>query len=228
LANPQLSIIIPVLNEAECLDQSLARLFALPWVAGHCEVIICDGGSHDDSLAIATAYRCRIVQSEAGRALQMNSGAQAALGRQLLFLHADSTLPPDLDFNLLRGAPWGFFKLRLNDDAAVFRVIESAINQRSRLTRVAGGDQCLFFERGFFETLGSFPQIPLMEDVAICKSARRLAQPLVMQSVVRSSSRRWHNNGVIKTILLMWSLRLAYWLGVNPDRLHRIYYPQGG
>jgi len=226
--HPQLSIIIPVLNEADCLDQSLARLFALPWVTSHCEVIICDGGSRDDSLAIAATYRCRIVQSEAGRALQMNRGAHAALGRQLLFLHADSALPTDLDEDFPFAASWGFFRLRLNDRAPVFRMIESAINLRSCLTRVAGGDQGLFFERSFFETLDAFPQIPLMEDIAICKSARRLIKPVIVDSPVRSSSRRWHNNGVIKTIVLMWSLRLAYWLGVNPARLHRIYYPQGG
>ncbi len=224
---PQLSIIIPVLNEADCLDQSLARLFALPWVTSHCEVIICDGGSCDDSLAIAAAYRCRIVQSESGRALQMNRGAQVALGRQLLFLHADSALPTDLHEDFPFAASWGFFRLRLIDNAPVFRVIESAINLRSRITRVAGGDQGLFFERSFFESLGAFPQIPLMEDIAICKSARRLVQPVIVDSPVRSSSRRWHHNGVFKTIVLMWSLRLAFWLGVNPARLHRIYYPQG-
>jgi rSAM/selenodomain-associated transferase 2 len=225
---PQLSIIIPVLNEAECLDQSLDGLFALPWVTNRCEVIVCDGGSHDDSLAIAASYGCRIVQSEASRARQMNSGARAALGQQLLFLHADSTLPTGLDENLLFSASWGFFRLRLNDEAAVFRMIEAAINLRSRFTRVAGGDQGLFFERNFFESLGAYPEIPLMEDIAICKSARRLAQAVIIESPIRSSSRRWHNNGVIKTIVLMWLLRLAYWLGVNPARLHRIYYPQGG
>jgi rSAM/selenodomain-associated transferase 2 len=227
VSQPQLSIIIPVLNEADCLEENLARLFALPWVAKHCEIIVCDGGSSDGSREIAAGYRCRILQSDSGRALQMNCGAAAAQGRHLLFLHADSVLPPDLAEKFPLAANWGFFRLRLNDDAPVFRMIESAINLRSRLTRIAGGDQCLFFERGFFESLGAFPQIPLMEDVAICKSARRLSRPVVIDSPVCSSSRRWHNNGVFRTILLMWSLRLAYWLGVNPARLHRIYYPQG-
>ncbi len=225
---PQLSIIIPVLNEADCLDQSLARLFALPWVASDCEVIVCDGGSRDDSLAIAAGYRCRILQSDAGRAMQMNRGAEAALGRQLLFLHADSALPTDLNEKFPFAASWGFFRVRVNDDNPVFRMIESAINLRSRFTRVAGGDQGLFFERRFFESLGAFPGIPLMEDIAICKAARRLTQPTIIDSPISSSSRRWHNNGVFKTIVMMWSLRLAYWIGVNPSRLHRIYYPQGG
>ena len=221
---PKLSIIIPVLNEAGCLDQCLGRLFATPWVTNHCEVIVCDGGSRDDSLAIAAGYHCRILHSDAGRALQMNRGAAAARGRQLLFLHADSALPTDLNEKFTSTASWGFFRLRLNDDDAVFRMIESAINLRSRFTRVAGGDQGLFFERSFFESLGAYPEIPLMEDIAICKSARRLARPKVIGSPIRSSSRRWNDNGILKTILLMWSLRLAYWLGVNPARLHRIYY----
>jgi rSAM/selenodomain-associated transferase 2 len=225
---PQLSIIIPVLDEADCLDQNLARLFSIPWVTNYCEVIICDGGSRDNSLAIAAGYRCRILQCDAGRALQMNRGAAAAHGRYLLFLHADSTLPEDLGERFPFAASWGYFRLCLTDDAPVFRMIESAINLRSRFTRVAGGDQGLFFERSFFESLGAYPSIPLMEDVAICKAARRLARPKIIDQPIRSSSRRWHNNGVFKTILLMWSLRMAYWLGVNPARLHRIYYPQRG
>ncbi len=139
-----------------------------------------------------------------------------------------AALPPDLDAGFAEGANWGFFRLRLSGQAPVYRIIESAINLRSRVTRVAGGDQGLFFERDFFLSLGGFPQIPLMEDVAICKSARRLSRPAIIASPVHSSSRRWHDNGVFKTILLMWSLRLAYWLGVNPAKLHRIYYPQGG
>jgi len=223
-----LSIIIPVLNEADCLDKSLARLFEHHWIARSCQVIICDGGSRDDSLKIAHRYPCRIVQSPAGRALQMNQGAAIAQGHQLLFLHADSVLPDKLDELFSAAAPWGYFHLRLDDKAAVYRIIESAINLRSRMTRVAGGDQGLFFTRDFFYQLGGFPAIPLMEDVAICKLARRQAKPLMITSPIESSSRRWQNNGVLKTILLMWSLRLAYWLGVDPERLHRIYYPQRG
>jgi rSAM/selenodomain-associated transferase 2 len=223
-----LSIIIPVLNEAECLDKSLTRLFEDPWIAGNGEVIICDGGSRDDSLAIAHRYPCRIVHSAAGRALQMNQGAKIAQGHQLLFLHADSVLPTNLDEQFPAAASWGYFHLRLDNKAVVYRIIESAINLRSRMTHVAGGDQGLFFTRDFFYQLGTFPVIPLMEDVAICKLARRQAKPLMITSPIQSSSRRWQNNGVLKTILLMWSLRLAYWLGVDPDRLHRIYYPQRG
>ena len=226
--SPLLSIIIPLLNEAQCLDKSLTRLFEDPWIARNGEVIICDGGSLDDSLEIAHRYPCRIVHSTAGRALQMNKGAEIAEGHQLLFLHADSVLPAILGEQFPAAAPWGYFHLRLDDKAVIYRIIESAINLRSRMTRVAGGDQGLFFTRDFFYKLGAFPAIPLMEDVAICKLGRRQAKPLMITSPIQSSSRRWQNNGILKTILLMWSLRLAYWLGVDPDRLYRIYYPRQG
>ena len=225
---PRLSIIIPVLNEADCLEQSLQRLFAHPWVDRHCEVIVCDGGSRDGSLEIAARYPCRIESAEAGRALQMNRGAELARARHLLFLHADSQLPDDFSDRIQLGSAWGVFRLRLNSSAPVYRMIESAINLRSRITKVAGGDQGLYFESDFFQTLGAYPSIPLMEDIAICKAARKRARPSIILSPVTSSSRRWQENGVIKTILLMWSLRLAYWLGVSPGRLHRIYYPQRG
>ena len=221
------SIIIPVLNEAGCLDQSLTRLFALPFVVDNCEVIVCDGGSHDGSLDIARRHNCQILACAAGRALQMNRGAEIAQGQQLLFLHADSELPRVLE-QLPRDADWGFFRLQLDHRATVFRLIEAAVNLRSRTTRVAGGDQGLFFRRDFFERLGAFPTIPLMEDIAICKAARCLASPVIIQSPLNTSSRRWQQHGIVKTILLMWSLRLAYWLGVDPVRLHRFYYPQRG
>jgi rSAM/selenodomain-associated transferase 2 len=224
----QLSIIIPVLNEADSLEQGLARLFSRRWVLDDCEVILCDGGSQDDSLEIAGRYACRIVHSATGRATQMNQGAAVARGRHLLFLHADSILPADLDHRFAGDARWGHFRLRLDNEAFVYRVIEFAINLRSRVTRVAGGDQGLFFARDFFHELGRFPSIPLMEDIAICKLARRTARPEIIESAMHSSGRRWQNNGVVKTILLMWSLRLAYWLGVDPARLHRLYYPQRG
>lgn len=225
---PQLSVIIPVLNESDCLDRNLARLFALPFIQRHGEVILCDGGSSDQSIEIAARYPCRIERSEAGRALQMNRGASVARAPLLLFLHADTALPADIGEQLRQDMQWGFFRLRLNHEAAAYRVIETAINWRSRITRVAGGDQALIFASDFFHALGGFAPIPLMEDIAICKAARRLTAPLMLQSPVTSSSRRWQNHGLVKTIVLMWSLRLAYWLGVSPVRLHRFYYPQQG
>ena len=222
------SIILPVLNEAELLDHSLANLFACRWVQDQCEVIVCDGGSTDGSVEIAGRYPCRIVQSEAGRALQMNAASAEAAGVMLLFLHVDSTLPAAFDTGIDTDAAWGFFRLRLDGGAIVYRLIETLINLRSRISRVAGGDQGLYFNRQFFDRIQGYPQIPLMEDIAISKTARRLAKPVIIEQALTSSSRRWRDKGVIKTVVLMWLLRLAYWLGVDPQRLHKIYYPQRG
>jgi len=223
---PRISIIIPILNEADCLDQSLAKLFAQPWIGKHCEVIVSDGGSCDGSREIAARYPCKVVTSAAGRALQMNTASRSARGVLLLFLHADSELPADPGVVIPLDAKWGFFNLRLSGGTFVYRVLETAINLRTGVTKVAGGDQALFFNRIFFESIGGYPRIPLMEDVAISKLARTLAAPVRIKSSVTSSSRRWQQQGVVKTILMMWLLRLAFWLGVDPARLHKIYYPQ--
>ncbi len=220
-----LSIIVPVLDEAPTLETFLTDLFDRAWVRERAEVIVADGGSRDATLAIAAKFPCRIVHSEPGRARQMNAARALACGPRLLFLHADSRLPAAFDGDFPADASWGFFRLRLADAAPVYRVIESAINWRTRLTRVAGGDQGLYFEARFFDALGGFPPLPLMEDIAITKRARRRAAPRIVAAPISSSSRRWRRNGVVRTVLLMWSLRLAYWLGVDPRRLQRLYYP---
>lgn len=226
--SPQISIVIPVLNEADCLGRSLDYLFALPGLRERCEVIVSDGGSVDGSLEIATRHACVIVTGNAGRASQMNAGAARARGDYLLFLHADSRLPAAF-LPAIAGCPeWGFFRLRLDGRNPAFRIIESAINLRTALTRVAGGDQGLFFARPFFDSLGGFPRIPLMEDIAICKLARRRSAPRIPRAPITSSSRRWQQRGIFRTVLLMWWLRFAYWAGVDPRRLHRYYYPGSG
>jgi len=225
---PLLSIVIPVLNEADCLDGTLQDIFSRPWLREHAEVLISDGGSDDGSLEIAARYPCRIVRGAAGRAQQMNAAGEQARGARLLFLHADSRLPADLGAATVDNVAWGFFRLRLSGGSRAFRIIETAINLRTALTGVAGGDQGLFFERDFFASLGGFPGIPLMEDIAICKLARRHAAPRIVGVPITSSSRRWQRRGIVRTVLLMWWLRFAYWLGADPRRLHRIYYPQRG
>lgn len=224
----RISIVIPVLNEADCLEKTLDGLFSRPWVKNNCEVIVSDGGSTDRSREIAAAFPCRLVQGGRGRALQMNAASRVASGDQLLFLHADSRLPPDFGELIPADAAWGFFHLRLDGAAVIYRLIESAINLRTRLSRIAGGDQGIYLSRELFDALGGFPQIPLMEDVAICKLARQREAPVIVEAKIGSSSRRWQERGVVRTVLLMWSLRLAYWLGVDPARLHRIYYPGRG
>jgi hypothetical protein len=158
----------------------------------------------------------------------MNAAADRAHGEWLLFLHADSRLPGDIAQIAESGAEWGFFRLSLSGRHRALRIIESAINFRTALTGVAGGDQGLFFRRRLFASLGGFPRIALMEDIAICKQARRRARPLIVGSPITSSSRRWQRQGIFRTVLLMWWLRFAFWLGADPGRLHRIYYPQRG
>ena len=224
----QLSIVIPVLNEGQSLDANLARLVAHPATQAQCEIIVCDGGSDDATVEIAARHPCRLLHSEAGRATQMNAGSEIASGEYLLFLHADSHLPQDFSVADLRTAGWGFFRLRLDDEAPIYRLIETAINLRTRFTRVAGGDQGLYFEQRLFDALGGFPPIPLMEDIAISKLARRQEKPKIIAAALTSSARRWRDHGVISTVLLMWWLRLAYWFGADPGRLHRRYYPAPG
>jgi rSAM/selenodomain-associated transferase 2 len=217
------SIIIPVYNEALQLDGSLKNLFDSLAETSEIEVIISDGGSTDDTLAIASNYPCKTVNSDIGRARQMNAAWHHASGDILLFLHADSCLPDDWLTQVQVSQKWGFFPIRLSGRHWLLRVIEGAINLRSRVSKVATGDQGLYFRRSFFHDLRGFPNIPIMEDVAISKLARKISQPSIGQHPVTTSSRRWEKNGIIKTVFLMWGLRFAYWMGINPDRLHRIY-----
>jgi len=217
------SIIIPAYNEASQLELSLKKLFDEMPDNSEIEVILSDGGSTDNTLDIANNYPCRILSSDIGRAKQMNSASRHANGDFLLFLHADSSLP-DNWLNQVQGSlKWGFFPVKLSGQHWLLRVIERTINLRSRISRVATGDQGLYFSRSFFQALEGFPDIPIMEDIAISKRARKISEPTIGQYPVITSSRRWEQQGIIKTVLLMWGLRLAYWLGISPNRLHRIY-----
>lgn len=221
-----LSIIIPVLNEAETISDQLRQLRShiaqLP-----CEVIVVDGGSSDKTVDLSTPYADRVVISQTrGRAAQMNTGAALARGNILLFLHADTNLPKTAIDKLCdesKRTIWGFFPLKLSGKKAIFRVIERAINIRSRISSVATGDQCLFISRVLFEELSGYANIPLMEDVELSKRLRKCMSPVVMPVLVTTSSRRWEERGVFKTIFLMWRLRLYYFLGVSPHRLAEQY-----
>lgn len=221
-----ISVIIPVFNEASNLKQNLQRLFASFEGDSSVEVIVCDGGSTDHSIQIASQFPCQVTTSSPGRALQMNTVSELATGEWLLFLHADTSLPVDWVSQLDNDFQWGFFPIQLSGKHWFFRIIETAINIRSRLSSIGTGDQALFFRRVFFTSLQGFPLIPIMEDISICNKARQIHKPSISAKPVITSSRRWEQNGIIKTIILMWGLRLAYWLGVSPIRLHKIYYPK--
>lgn len=225
-AEPLLSIIIPVLNEAAAITEQLPRWQQLQQAG--CEVIVADGGSDDNSSSLLELHVDQLVSSAKGRAKQMNTAAKQASAAWLLFLHVDTELTVSIDEVIqqlaVSDAAWGFFRLRLSGQQWPFRVIERAINCRSRLTSVATGDQCLFVRADVFRCLAGYADIPLMEDVELSKRLRRLSRPLIINIPVVTSSRRWQQHGIIKTVLLMWRLRLAYFLGVSPQRLQQSYY----
>lgn len=226
--NKTLSIIMPVLNEAQQLECRAANLRQVQRFA---ELRIVDGGSIDRSVALAEAIPAGVVRSAPGRAQQMNAGAETATADYLLFLHADTALPEDFsDFvtALEQERPgWGFFAVRLVPGGMGLSIVERCMNWRSSLTSVATGDQALFVRRELFQTMGGFAAIPLMEDIEMSKRLRQHAPPFIWRSPVQTSSRRWRQRGLLTTILLMWQLRLLYVLGVSPQRLHRRYYGKG-
>ncbi|MEX0618548.1 MAG: TIGR04283 family arsenosugar biosynthesis glycosyltransferase [Pseudohongiellaceae bacterium] len=224
--NP-LSIIIPVLNEAELLQRHLPSLQPLR-STGH-QLIVVDGGSHDDSLRIAARQADMAVQTESGRAGQMNHGAGWADGEVLLFLHIDSVLPPGADQLILNalGDPdrvWGRFDVTFDAPGRVYRSIAALMNWRSRVTGVATGDQGIFVRTEVFRRNGGYADIPLMEDVELSKRLRRLSPPVCVRVPVTVSARRWQQHGLVKTVLLMWWLRLLYFLRIPPRFLVDRYY----
>ena len=222
----KISVILPVLNEAACISRRLRQLHAFRR-QGH-ELIVADGGSSDDTVALAGPLADRVLTGARGRALQMNQAAAVAGGDILLFLHADTQLPEAaaaLVEAALENAGWGWFDVRLDNPARHYRVIAWCMNRRARITRVCTGDQALFVKRELFVEIGCFPEIPLMEDVAISKRLRKRAASAVIDAVAVTSSRRWEQRGVSATVLLMWKLRLLYFSGVSPVRLVRFYYP---
>lgn len=220
----QISIVIPVLNEA---GQLPAKLQALQGLHDHCQLVLVDGGSSDNSPAIAAPWADKVVHSPRGRAKQMNAGALQADAEILLFLHADTQLP-DNAINLIgqamaEGFHWGRFDVAFDNGKPIFKLIAFMMNRRSRLTGIATGDQALFMSRQAFDAVGGFPQIALMEDIAISGKLKKLGKPCCLRTKVLTSARRWQQHGIVKTILLMWRLRLAYFLGANPDDLAMRY-----
>ena len=226
----KLSVIIPALNEAEAIAVTLGSLAELRG-RGH-EVILVDGGSSDGTVSLARGLADRIVLAPAGRAGQMNAGARAASGEILLFLHADSRLPEAADRLVLQGLAasglaWGRFDVRIAGSHPLLRAVEAMMNLRSRLTHICTGDQGIFVRRETFDAAGGYPAQVLMEDIAISSRLRRLSAPLCLRQPCLTSARRWESRGVLRTVVLMWWLRLQYALGVAPARLARTYARHG-
>lgn len=232
---PTVAVILPVLNEAAHLDETLSALLELQHFD---EIIVVDGGSTDTSVEIVCKFMSSdepdahpvpiLIQSPRGRSVQMHAGAQAAQADVLLFLHADSTLPPgaadDIRDAIGQGGTWGRFDVRLSGRHFLFRVIERLMNWRSRLTGIATGDQAIFVRHDVYRTLAGYAPMALMEDIEFSTRLKWIGRPVCLPGPVLVSSRRWEKHGIIRTIFMMWSLRFLYWLGVSPARLARWYY----
>jgi len=217
----RLTVVVPALNEAAGIERCLAALAGLR-ARGH-EVIVVDGGSADATARLAAPLADRVIRAPKGRAAQMNAGAAAAAGDALLFLHADTLLPPEADravLAALAARAWGRFDVRFKSDDPRLAVIAFFINRRSRLTGIATGDQAIFVRRDAFP---GFAPIALMEDVAFSRSMLQVSPPACLAARVATSARRWERHGVARTVLLMWRLRYDYWRGADPDELARRY-----
>jgi rSAM/selenodomain-associated transferase 2 len=221
-----LSIIVPVLDEEARIGTALSAL--APLRARGAEVIVADGGSRDRTVEIALALCDRVIEAPRGRGAQMNAGAAAATGAVLLFLHADVSLPPDTDALVLdglrdTGRQWGRFDVRIEGESPLLPVISWSMNWRSRLTGIATGDQAMFATRAAFDAAGGFPEIALMEDIVLSTRLKAIGLPLCLTARVVASGRRFDERGAIRMMLLMWRLRLEFWLGMPPATLARRY-----
>lgn len=222
----KLSIIVPMLNEVAQLPDLLGHLRVQ---AQHdAEVIFSDGGSDDGCAEMAEGAGFKLVRTAAGRARQMNAGAALATGDVLLFLHADTRLPPDASAAIAHALAsqrhvWGRFDVHIAGRARMLRVISRLMNLRSRLTGIATGDQALFMTRQAFDATGGFPDQLLMEDIEICKRLLALTRPACIRRCVQTSGRRWETHGVWRTVVLMWRLRWNYWRGVPAEQLAKAY-----
>jgi len=233
--NKSISVVIPTLNESELIESTLSRL-----IDEHDfqEIIVVDGGSNDNTISIVTDFighhdsvngcRLALLRSVAGRALQMNKGANQATSQTLLFLHADTILPDNtaamVHKALSGGRLWGRFDVRLDSEQPIFRLIECMMNLRSAWTGIVTGDQAIFIDRGLFQRKGGFADIVLMEDIEFSRRLKRDSWPVRLKAPALTSARRWQHRGILRTMMLMWWLRLLYWFGVKPDRLVKRYY----
>jgi len=220
----QISVIVPVLNEAAVVGDTLRRARQ----PGVVEILVVDGGSTDQTATVAADLADRVLHSAPGRARQMNVAAAVARGEILLFLHADTLVPDGYAHAILDAlhdteVVGGRFDLHLAPSSPLLWLTAELINLRSRLSRIATGDQGIFIRRQVFERLGGYADIPLMEDLDLSRRMKRAGRLACLRQRLTTSSRRWRQNGVVRTILLMWTLRFLYTCGVSPVTLKRVY-----
>lgn len=225
-AAPSLSIVIPALDEAQQLPRLLGQLEGAR--SRGAEVLLVDGGSSDATVAIAEAAGVTVIRAPRGRAAQLQAGVDASRGEAIWLLHADSDIDPLSDQHIVwsladSGRLWGRLSVRIAGNHALLRVVARAMNARSRLTGIATGDQGIFVQRAALARAGGIPQQPLMEDIELSRRLKALCPPLCLPKRITTSGRRWLEHGVLRTILLMWSLRFDYWRGVDAGELAARY-----
>ena len=224
-----LSIIVPVLNEETTLCHALDAIKPVLSSINDVELIVVDGGSHDDTLTVAMNYTSHCLSSTKGRASQMNLGAKHASNDILVFLHADTILPNDFQLLIsnalsIKNKQWGRFNVKLSGPHIMLRIIETLMNFRSCITSIATGDQVIFVRKSTFEMVSGYSSIPLMEDIELSKKLKNHSRAICIKNPVTTSSRRWEINGFFKTIMLMWKLRFLYFMGVPAKKLISSYY----
>ncbi len=221
----RLAIIVPVRNESAVVEAALRRLQDLRNLG--VELIVVDGTSTDATATLARCWADTVLSTPPGRARQLNAGAAASQRQLLLFLHVDTALPPNAVQAALAaldgGYGWGRFDVTLDPPVPALRLVAAMMNLRSRLTGICTGDQALFMTREVFDSVGGFPAQDLMEDIEISRRLRRAARPACLRLKVTTSGRRWLRDGVARTVLLMWWLRLRYACGADPAALARWY-----
>jgi len=228
-AAQKISIIIPALNEAATIDRTLSHLEGVD----NLEVIVVDGGSIDETAALARSHEAKVIQSNPGKAIQMNTGAAAAAGEILVFLHADTLLPEGFSHQIVsalnqKGVAAGAFRLSIDSPAAGIRFIECMANLRSRFLRLPYGDQALFMKKSLFDEIGGFPEMQIMEDFILVGRLKRKGKIIIVPKAVATSPRRWLHLGIFKTWLINQLIVMAYYLGLPPERLTRIYRREAG
>ncbi len=221
----KLSVIVPMLNEERAIARTLDAIAA---GAPAAEVIVVDGGSSDRSREEAGPRCARLLISPRGLARQMNAGAAIATGDALVFVHADTTVPPSFAADIAAAlddpaAVGGRFDLRLDDSAPILRLIGWLISARSRLSRTGTGDQAIFARRAIFDRLGGYRDLAVCEDLDLARRLKRAGRVACLRSRVTTSARRWREEGVLATTTRMWFIRAAFLLGVSPARLAHLY-----